>query len=232
MSTPLYLLEGVRRLYGDRVALDVPHLAVPEGVILGVAGHNGSGKSTLLRILAFLEASDAGSVHFRGRLASPSSPNIRRTVALLTQEPYLLLRSVDANVGYGLKVRGGLRSAEMRARVHEALEMVGLDPGSFARRSWRELSGGEAQRVALAARLVLRPQVLLLDEPTSSLDPENAERILAAAMLARSDWGASLVIVSHDRGWLESVSDGVVRVERGRIVAIPDCCQGPASGSP
>ncbi|WP_022661853.1 energy-coupling factor ABC transporter ATP-binding protein [Paucidesulfovibrio longus] len=230
MTEPLYRLEGVRRIYGERVALDVPQLAIPEGGILGVAGHNGSGKSTLMRILAFLEAPDKGVLYFMGRPAGPATPNIRRQVALLTQEPYLLLRSVAANVGYGLKVRGGFRSVEIQARVNEALETVGLEPDSFARRSWRELSGGEAQRVALAARLALRPKVLLLDEPTSSLDPENAERIMTAAMLARREWGASLVIVSHDRNWLESVSDGVVLMERGRVSSVPEFCLPPENG--
>lgn len=224
----LYRLESVRRLYGGRVALDVPLLSLPAGGIWGIAGHNGSGKSTLLRMLAFLEAPDGGELRFRGRACGPATPNIRRRVALLTQEPYLLLRSVAANVAYGLKVRGGLDRAALRVRVNEALEMVGLDPEVFARRSWRELSGGEAQRVALAARLALRPEVLLMDEPTSSLDPENAERILAAALLARRDWGASLVIVSHDRVWLESVSDGLLLMRAGRIVSGPATCLEPA----
>ncbi|MEF2146625.1 MAG: ABC transporter ATP-binding protein [Desulfovibrionaceae bacterium] len=221
MSVPLYLLEGIRQVYAGRTVLDVPKLSIHAGCILGVSGHNGSGKSTLLRLLAFLEAPNRGMICFRGRECDPGTPGVRRSVTLLTQEPYLLLRSVAANVGYGLSVRG---ESNVEFRVREALEMVGLVPDQFLRRSWRELSGGEAQRVALAARLVLRPCVLLLDEPTSSLDPENAERILAAALLARRDWGTTLVVVSHDHSWLESVSDDLLVLGQGRILSGPQHC--------
>jgi tungstate transport system ATP-binding protein len=224
-GNPIFELRGVQQRYGDRTALEIPSLVVPEGCILGVAGHNGSGKSTLMRLLAFLERPFQGEVLFRDRAVTDSGVRQRREVTLLTQEPYLLLRSVAANVGYGLKVRGNLDADQVRTRVREALAMVGLEPDVFEHRSWRELSGGEAQRVALAARLVLRPQVLLMDEPTSSLDPENAERLLGAAVLARREWGATLVVVSHDAAWLESVSDGVLRIVQGRIASAPDFCR-------
>jgi tungstate transport system ATP-binding protein len=95
--------------------------------------------------------------------------------------------------------------------------MVGLAPGRFARRSWRELSGGEAQRVALAARLALKPRVLLLDEPTNNLDQESATRIKDAALAARDAWGATLVVVSHDLSWLTTVADRMVVLADGRI---------------
>ncbi len=215
MSAPLYSLRNVRQEYGRRLALDLAELDVPERSILGLSGHNGSGKSTLLRILAFLEDPVAGSVAYAGRPASTRNAELRREVCLLTQEPYLLKRSVLGNVAYGMWVRGENR----QERAEEALDMVGLAPTKFARRSWRELSGGEAQRVALAARLVLRPRVLLLDEPTNNLDRESATRIKDAAVAARTAWGATLVVVSHDLPWLESVADRVIRLADGRIHA-------------
>ncbi len=216
MSTPLYRLTDIRQIYNDRLALEIPRLDIAQGLITGLAGHNGSGKSTLLRILAFLEHPATGSVHYQGRLCREQDlPGLRREVTLLTQEPYLLKRSVAAIVGYGLKLRG---RAAPPALVHEALHMVGLAPERFAGRSWQELSGGEAQRVALAQRLVLRPRVLLLDEPTASLDRESAERVMAAALTARDAWHTSLVIVSHDHRWLRAVCDRMLQLEFGRLV--------------
>lgn len=213
MTAPLYSLRGVRQNYNGRPALDLAELDIPERSILGLAGHNGSGKSTLLRILAFLEDPTAGTVTYAGRPAGAHDAALRREATLLTQEPYLLKRSVLGNVAYGLKLRG----QESRERAEEALEMVGLAPAKFARRSWRELSGGEAQRVALAARLALRPRVLLLDEPTNNLDQESAARIKDAALAARTAWGATLVVVSHDLPWLHAVADRMVILVDGRI---------------
>lgn len=215
MSAPLYSLRGVRQVYGGRTALDLDDLDVPERSILGLAGHNGSGKSTLLRILAFLEDPAAGSVAYAGRPAGTRDAALRREVTLLDQEPYLLKRSVAGNVAFGLALRG----IASRERAAEALDMVGLAPEKFARRSWRELSGGEAQRVALAARLALKPRVLLLDEPTNNLDRESATRIQEAAMGARAAWGATLVVVSHDLAWLAAMADQTLTLADGRIQA-------------
>lgn len=219
----VFELCHLRQEYAGRTALQIPELRIPEGCILGISGHNGSGKSTLLRLLAFLETPVHGRVVYRSQPDLPSA-RARRRITLLTQEPYLLTRSVAANVAYGLRVRGGLDERTLQHRVEEALEMVGLPASLFAHRSWRALSGGEAQRVALAARLVLRPDVLLLDEPTSSLDPDNAQRLLDAALLARDEWGVTLVVVSHDANWLKAVSDGVLFIQRGEVVSMPEFC--------
>lgn len=213
MSAPLYSLRGIRQAYNGRPVLSLDELDIPERSILGLAGHNGSGKSTLLRILAFLEDPREGSVFYNGRIAGAGDAALRREVTLLTQEPYLLKRSVLGNVAYGMWVRGEQR----QERAQEALDMVGLAPEKFARRSWRELSGGEAQRVALAARLALRPRVLLLDEPTNNLDQESAARIKDAALAARDAWGATLVVVSHDLAWLKTVADRMVVLVDGRM---------------
>lgn len=210
----LYQLRNIVQQYGGREVLYVPRLDIGERCITGLAGPNGSGKSTLIRMLAFLEAPRSGDLHYCGKPCLPGTNGVRREVTLLTQEPYLLKRSVAANVAYGLKVRG-LKS-EMH-RVDEALDMVGLPPEAFARRAWYELSGGEAQRVALAARLVLRPRVLLMDEPTASLDEESTHLIRDAALMAREQWGATLVVVSHDSGWLNRVADGILYMRSGRL---------------
>ncbi|MBW2108560.1 MAG: energy-coupling factor ABC transporter ATP-binding protein [Deltaproteobacteria bacterium] len=214
LRADLFRLEQVRQCYGGRTVLEVDSLTICRHAIIGLAGPNGGGKSTLLRVLAFIEDPATGIVIFEGRPCSTRHGDVRKKVTLLAQEPYLLDRSVHANVAYGLSVRGDTNVGE---KVRGALDMVGLCPARFAKRACHELSGGEAQRVALAARLVLRPRVLLLDEPTASLDAESAQRIKAASMAARRDWGATLVIASHDMAWLKSVCDQILYMQGGRI---------------
>jgi tungstate transport system ATP-binding protein len=126
-----------------------------------------------------------------------------------------LHRSVFDNVAYGLKIRGDSR--DMKTRVHESLELVGLAPENFARRKWSALSGGEAQRVALAARLVLRPEVLLMDEPTASVDANSARLIKEASLKARSEWSTTIVVVTHDWQWLYETCDSVLHMLHGRL---------------
>lgn len=216
-AAPLYELRGVVRRHGARTVLDVPRLDLGRGGIIGVAGPNGGGKSTLLRLLALLDSPDAGVLRYDGEPVGPPSTartaELRRSVTLLLQEPYLLRRSVHDNVAFGLAVRG---TAEALPAVRDALNLVGLDPDVFLRRRWFELSGGEAQRVALAARLALAPRVLLMDEPTASLDEESAERIAQAAQAAAGR-GATVVVVSHDRDWLDPLASRILIVRRGRV---------------
>lgn len=210
----LYTLNNIRVIYAGQSVLEIPHLDIPENIILGLCGHNGSGKSTLLRLLAFLEDPTQGQVSFRGTKGSPQKEFLRRKITLLTQSPYLLKRSVFGNVAYGLKVRK-IHPAE--EKVAAALDMVGLPPEHFARRKWHELSGGERQRVALASRLVLQPEVLLLDEPTSSLDLESTQLTRQAMLQAREKWGTNLIVVSHDLEWLSQVSHQVMSMHKGHL---------------
>ncbi len=211
----LYELRDVIRRYGERVVLQVPELDIGAGQIFGLVGPNGSGKSTLLRLLALLDPPDEGRLLFGGRDPWDDPETSRREVTLLLQDAYLLKRSVFDNVAYGLQVRGDRK--ELPPRVGQALSWVGLEPGQFCRRKWHQLSGGEAQRVALASRLVLRPRVLLLDEPTASVDTLSGSLIQEAVMRARKEWGTTLVAVSHDLPWLYDVADELVALYGGRV---------------
>jgi len=224
MNRSLYHLENLTQVYRDRTVLDVDHLNIEVRTITGLIGPNGSGKSTLMRILAFLEKPAGGRVTFQGKPLSQVSLDLRREVTMLSQEPYLLKRTVQANVSYGLKIRG---MSDTRHPVRRALEKVGLDPARFSQRSWRELSGGEAQRVALATRLVLKPKVLLLDEPTANVDRESSELILCAVLDARNQWGTTLIIISHQLTWLRQIADHILALDYGRLTRV----RGP-SGRP
>lgn len=215
---PLYELNNVRQSYGRRVIIEIDRLYFNPGEIVGIHGPNGSGKSTLLRILGFIEAPCQGRILFEGKPAHPNDLRCRRLATLLPQAPYLLKRSVLSNVLYGLKIRG---ISDKKKKAHEALTMVGLDPGRFSGRMWYELSGGEAQQVALAARLVLQPRALLLDEPTAYLDEKSSGKIRSAALFARQKWGAALILVSHDQAWLDSVCQRQLKMHRGRLQPSP-----------
>jgi tungstate transport system ATP-binding protein len=201
----LYKITNLVRRYGGRDVLRMPELVIERGEVLALTGPNGSGKSSLLRTLAFLEPPEDGEAAFFG---TPGVPP-RQEVCLLLQEPYLLKRSVFENIVFGLRVRGRTNNLEELAR--EALAEVDLAPDDMLRRGWRELSGGEKQRVALAARLILRPLALLLDEPTSNADAKSA--VVVQKAVARSvAAGGTVIVASHDHDWLETLGARIVRL--------------------
>ncbi len=212
---PLYDIKRLKHHYNGHPALDIEALTIQPGTITGIIGPNGSGKSTLLKMLAFIERSRQGQIIFKGNPAEPFSDHVRFQVTLLTQEPYLMKRSVFKNIAYGLELRRDIHDLENR--VYEALTWVGLPAKDFSHRKWYELSGGEAQRVALAARLILKPEVLLLDEPTASIDAASAQIIKDTTAMARNYWGTTLVIASHDWDWLYDICEHVVHLFRGRL---------------
>ncbi len=211
----IYHLKDIGHFYKGTKVLSIDDLKIEKGSITGLIGPNGSGKTTLLRLLAFVERPESGTIYYRGSPEFPFSPNIRSRVTLLTQKPYLLKRTVFENISYGLKIRKDTEG--LKKRVQKVLMDVGLDHKEFALRKWHELSGGEAQRVALAARLVLKPEVLLLDEPTASVDSESANLIRKASLKARHTFGTTLVIASHDLQWLYSVSDCQISLFKGNL---------------
>jgi tungstate transport system ATP-binding protein len=210
-----YQIQDIDHYYGDKQVISIDDLAIAPASIVGLIGPNGSGKSTLLKLLGFLEEPTYGTVLFKGQTKSSFSNGVRFKITLMTQDPYLMRRSVFDNVAYGLKIRRDTK--DIRKRVGNALNLVGLAPENFTRRKWYELSGGEAQRVALAARLVLKPEVLLLDEPTASVDAESAHLIKKASLQAREEWGATLVVATHDWQWLYETCDSVLHLLYGRL---------------
>jgi tungstate transport system ATP-binding protein len=215
-EVPLYRLQNLKYRYDYRFLLHVPDYSIIKGSAIGLVGPNGGGKSTLLKLLAFLELPHEGIIYYNGTKADNNNTELQKNVTILLQEPYLLKRSVFENVAYGLKVRH--EKNNIKDNVYHALGLVGLPPKDFAKRRWHELSGGEAQRVALAARLILRPEVLILDEPTASVDKQSAVLIKEAINLLREKLDTTLIIASHDLVWLNSVTDKIEKVYDGRII--------------
>ena len=212
---PIYDIRSLKHSYADETVLAIEHLTVQPASIVGLIGPNGSGKSTLLRMLGLIERPTNGEILFNGSPVEPFSDEARFLITLLPQEPFLMKRSVFKNVAYGLKIRGN--SSDLDARVNEALALVGLAGKDFARRPWDALSGGEAQRVALAARLALKPKVLLLDEPTANVDAASAQLIKEVSLRARQELGTTLIIASHDWDWLYEVCTEVRHLFKGRL---------------
>lgn len=226
-EVPLYRLHNLTYRYDHRFFLHIPDYSIKKKAAIGLVGPNGGGKSTLLKLLAFLESPHEGSIYYNGTKAHNNNSELQKNVTILLQEPYLLKRSVFENVAYGLKVRH--EKNNIKDRVHHALGLVGLPPEAFAKRRWHELSGGEAQRVALAARLIIRPEVLILDEPTASVDQQSAVLIKEAITMLREKLDTTLIIASHDLVWLNSVADKIEKVYDGRIIgyATENLIEGP-----
>ena len=212
---PIFEIVSLQHAYAGKTVLDIEHQIIRPASIVGLIGPNGSGKSTLLRLLGLIEKPSRGSILFYGRPVEPFSEAARFQIAILPQEPFLLKRTVLNNISYGLRLRGDTAGAA--DRVARALALVGLDGDDYSRRPWYALSGGEAQRVALAARLALNPKVLLMDEPTANVDAASAQLIKEAALKARQELGTTLVVASHDWHWLYEVCDETIHIFRGKI---------------
>ena len=203
--TMLFKLQSVAVRFGRVQALSACTLKVNAGERLALVGANGSGKSTLLRTLHGLLQPVAGSLQYDG--------NARQ--AMLFQRPYMLRASVQNNVALGLWLNGA-RWHLAKAQALLALERVGL--ADLARRNAKALSSGQQQRVALARAWALKPQVLLLDEPTSSLDP-TAKREVERLMAEFAQSGMTLIFSSHNLGQVKRLASRVIYLEQGHLVA-------------
>ena len=215
MDTPIYEIQSLNHSYSGQPVLSIDHLTVKPASIVGLVGPNGSGKSTLLRLLGLIERPSQGEIIFNGYRVQPFSDEARFLITMLPQEPFLMKRSVFNNVSYGLKLRRN--GKDIASKVTDALSLVGLASEDFVRRPWYALSGGETQRVALAARLALKPKVLLLDEPTASVDAASAQLIKEATLRARQELGTTLIVASHDWQWLYEICDEVLHLFKGKI---------------
>lgn len=210
---------------GQPAALSIPSLELEEGRCVALAGPNGSGKTTLLMLFNDLlpgggeSASFGGELWFRGepvrRDISCFHPHsLRESTAYMHQHPYILAGSVAHNMSFVCRARGisGQAAAEASAK---ALKLVGLE--DFAARKQKGLSGGEAQRLALARVIASGAEVLLLDEPTASADAASRDRIVAAlARLAEN--GTTIIFSSHEKDIIDRIAQRVLIFERGAII--------------
>lgn len=215
---PSFSLEtrNLSRQIGARKLVDDVSVQVATGEILAVIGPSGAGKSSFLRLLNRLDEPTDGTVLVQGidyKIITPQA--LRRKVGMVMQTAYLFSGTVGANIAFGPRQRGETLPAE---RIAALLERVGL--AGFAGRDVGHLSGGEAQRVALARTLANTPDILLMDEPTSALDEASVHGIEDLISGIVRERGMTCVIVTHNRAQAERLSDRTMLMEQGRLAAI------------
>lgn len=226
-AAPLLEARGLRYASGKTQLLNGVDLTLSETRRTLILGANGSGKSLLLRMLHGLITPQQGSILWRG--AALDAP-ARAEQAMVFQSPVMLRRSVLANLKFALTARG-IGGAERRRRSEEALELARLE--DLAHRPARLLSGGEQQRLAIARAVVMQPRLLLLDEPTASLDPASTAMIESLITTAHGR-GMGIVMVSHDRGQAQRLAEDILFMHGGQIVERgpgPRVLGAPSSGA-
>lgn len=221
----MFKLHDLEVVLGGRKILQVPSQEFATGKIYGIIGPSGAGKSTLLRVLNLLQKPTAGQLHFLGqpvvyhgreRLAA------QRQMAVVFQKPVLFSGTVMDNLYYGLKLRG-FPLADVKEKLQHVLQRVGLD--GLAGQAAKTLSGGEAQRLALARAIALEPRVLLLDEPTANLDPSNVAIIEEIIKEANQSYGTTVFIVTHNFFQTKRLCHQTIFVFDGQVVEFDQTAQ-------
>src|SRR5713226_2069394 len=207
-------LKGVRKNYGQVVAVGGIDLTVDEGEFFTLLGPSGSGKTTLLRLIAGFERPDGGRIELGGRDVTSLPPHLRETNTVFQDYALFPHMSVGDNIGYGLRIKG-VPAGERRRRVERALQMVRL-AGLDGRRP-NQLSGGQRQRVALARAVINEPEVLLLDEPLGALDLKLRQEMQLELKRIQKQVGITFVYVTHDQEEALTMSARVAVVANGRI---------------
>lgn len=215
VAAPGLVAEDLTVRFGHTTALDGVSLAVSPGEVVALVGPSGCGKSTLLRVLAGLEAAVSGRVAWDGTDLTRRPPHERGFGLMFQDHALFPHRTVGENVAFGPRMRGDAPAAR-RARVAEVLELVGL--AGFEDRSVDTLSGGEAQRVALARSLAPAPRLLMLDEPLGSLDRTLRDRLAVDLRQVLAVLGTAAIHVTHDQEEAYAVADRLVVMRHGRVV--------------
>jgi spermidine/putrescine transport system ATP-binding protein len=212
-------LAGVRKTFGDVVAVDSIDLAVRAGEFISLLGPSGCGKTTTLQMLAGFEDPDAGEILISGRPVRGVPPHKRDVNTVFQAYALFPHMTVAENVAYGLRQKR-VAKAELRSRVSDALAMAQIS--GLASRKPAQLSGGQQQRVALARALVNRPAVLLLDEPLAALDRKLRQEMQLELKLLQAELGTTFVFVTHDQDEALSMSDRIAVMLDGRIEQLAD----------
>jgi putative spermidine/putrescine transport system ATP-binding protein len=210
-------LRGIRKTYGDVVAVDGVDIAVQRGEFFTMLGPSGSGKTTCLRIIAGFERPDVGAVELGGQDVSQLPPHERDVNTVFQDYALFPHMSVGKNVEYGLKVKKR-PAKERRERVQQALALVRLE--GFEDRRPSQLSGGQRQRVALARALVNRPRVLLLDEPLGALDLKLRQQLQVELKRIQEEVGITFIYVTHDQDEALSMSNRIAVMDSGRVLQV------------
>ncbi|MCP4369108.1 MAG: ATP-binding cassette domain-containing protein [Deltaproteobacteria bacterium] len=216
-KTVLYELKNLIKTYDQRTVLNLEKLSFKKNKVIGLLGPNGAGKTTLLEILAFLIRPSAGDLWFKKEMVDFTSGKLldmRRKVVLIQQQPLLFTTTVFKNVEYPLKIRKTPRIKRENI-VKELLDLVGM--GEFTHSSAHKLSGGETHRVAIAQALAGFPKVILMDEPTASVDVENQINIERIVKEINRKKGISVIFTTHDMIQASRLADETLFLYEGKV---------------
>ncbi|MCB0416397.1 MAG: ABC transporter ATP-binding protein [Bdellovibrionaceae bacterium] len=215
-------VKNFYKKFGDKVVHKGVNLAIRKGEILTLMGGSGSGKSVLLRSMIGLEKPDKGQILFHGEDVVPLDEDnlvrVRNRIAYAFQHGALFdSLSVKENLAYPLRAHTELSEKEIHEKVMQTLSMVGLEGSEYLLPA--DLSGGMQKRVGVARSIIMDPEVILYDEPTTGLDPYNTRQILRIIRMLQ-DKGATSVLVTHDMTSLFAVSDRIAFLKDGKIIAM------------
>jgi len=220
-------VENLKHVYSqgmpyETLALDDVSFEIDDNEFVGIIGHTGSGKSTLIQHLNGLLKPNSGRIFVNGvDIASKEikMKDIRRRIGLVFQYPeyQLFEETVHKDVAFG-PLNLGLPQDEADARVREAIKLVGLDYAEVAERSPFDLSGGQKRRIAIAGVIAMKPEVLIMDEPTAGLDPKAHKDILSMVKTIHAREKNIIILVSHNMGDIAELADRIFVMEKGRII--------------
>lgn len=214
----VYNISKLTKVYATKTVLDIPLLEIAKGQIYALLGHNGAGKTTLLNILGFLEPPTTGCMHYclqPIQFTEFCLQPLRKSVVMVEQHPILFTTTVHKNLEFGLKVRQ-IPKKERDRIIKESLELVGMQ--HLAQAPAHRLSGGETQRVAIARALAVNPEVLLCDEPTSSVDVENQVAIINILRQVNDQKKITIIFTTHDRYQVDSLAHHTLFLNHGKLV--------------
>jgi ABC-type glutathione transport system ATPase component len=223
---PVLDVSGLRKEFGDLVAVDAVSFTVAQARSLAIVGESGSGKTTIARMIVGLERPTAGTITACGRDRSSPARSARERrrrgseVQIVFQDPYTSLdprQTAEATIDEVLRLHHGWPAGRRRARIEELIELVGLDQRQ-ARALPRALSGGQRQRVAIARALAAEPRLLILDESVAALDVSIQAQVLNLLADIRDSTSVSYVLISHDLAVVRQLTDDVIVLHRGVVV--------------
>ncbi len=214
-GTPILTLDNVRKSFDGQEVLHGLSLTVGAGEFVTLLGPSGCGKTTTLRLIAGLEEPDGGRILLDGENIAPLPPEKRQVNMVFQNYALFPHMTVAKNIAYGLVMRG-VKRAEIHSRVRDMLALVGLE--GYGARMPSQLSGGQRQRVAIARAAVLRPRVMLLDEPLGALDLHLRRRMQGELKKMQRDLGVTFVYITHDQEEALNMSDRIALMNAGEIV--------------
>ena len=205
-------IENVKKRFLDKVVLDIEYLEIESGKITGITGPNGSGKTTLMNIIGGIDGEYEGRITYNDKIINKE---IVENMTYVFQKPYLFRRSVRENIIYPLKIRNydKIKSKELLKKI-----ITNLNIEDLMDLKAHKLSGGESQKVALARALIFSPSILLLDEPTSNIDPEYISTMENEIINFHKETKATIVIVTHNIEQSLRLCHNIISLDSGKVV--------------